>query len=274
MSLATKKMAEKYRKNKPRTPLTTGAVGQVEEEIVDLFNRDRTTTTRLLCCGPPLFMLAARLEIRRPPPPEARPGQEAEGEGERGEEGRGEAARDDGDAACARHHVRDGAHRPAAARGRERLRPVERGSSTGTVGAAGLARACAQGVERVCEERPLGRVEQVERVREVEEREGGEVAVPEDCAAGGGAARRRRGCGRVLRGARVRSSLYVRSRASSPKRSGVTLISPSRYVEQVWIWMPKDTLGFSELIIQDLKAAGVDASDVGATMDEKGTVEV
>lgn len=38
--------------------------------------------------------------------------------------------------------------------------------------------------------------------------------------------------------------------------------------------MPKDPLGFSELIIDDLKKSGVEASDIGATMDEKGTVEV
>lgn len=49
---------------------------------------------------------------------------------------------------------------------------------------------------------------------------------------------------------------------------------PSTYVNQVWIWIPKDTLGLSELLVRDLKAVGVDASDVGANMDEQGVVEV
>lgn len=49
---------------------------------------------------------------------------------------------------------------------------------------------------------------------------------------------------------------------------------PSTYVDQPWIWLPRDQLGLSELLTNDLKAAGVDASDVGASMDEKGIVEV
>lgn len=49
---------------------------------------------------------------------------------------------------------------------------------------------------------------------------------------------------------------------------------PSTYVGQPWIWLPKDTLGLSELLVNELKGAGVDASNVGATMDEKGVVEV
>jgi hypothetical protein len=49
---------------------------------------------------------------------------------------------------------------------------------------------------------------------------------------------------------------------------------PSTYVEQQWIWIPKDRLGLSKLLVNDLHAVGVDASDVGAGMDEKGIVEV
>ncbi|KAG9226508.1 hypothetical protein CCMSSC00406_0005825 [Pleurotus cornucopiae] len=49
---------------------------------------------------------------------------------------------------------------------------------------------------------------------------------------------------------------------------------PSSYVEQRWIWIPKDELGLSELIVADLKAAGVQASDLGSTMDKRGVVEV
>ncbi|RDB24859.1 Uncharacterized protein RSN1 [Hypsizygus marmoreus] len=49
---------------------------------------------------------------------------------------------------------------------------------------------------------------------------------------------------------------------------------PSTYVEQSWIWLPRDPLGLSQVLANDLKAVGVDASDVGAAMDEKGIVEV
>lgn len=49
---------------------------------------------------------------------------------------------------------------------------------------------------------------------------------------------------------------------------------PSTYQDQVWIWVPQDTLGFSEIIVEDLKAAKVEASSLGASMDGKGTVEV
>lgn len=49
---------------------------------------------------------------------------------------------------------------------------------------------------------------------------------------------------------------------------------PSTYIDQPWIWLPRDQLGLSELLANDLKAAGVDASDVGASMDKKGIVEV
>ncbi|KAJ7217741.1 DUF221 family protein [Mycena pura] len=49
---------------------------------------------------------------------------------------------------------------------------------------------------------------------------------------------------------------------------------PSTYVKQPWIWVPRDRLGLSRLLVGDLHAAGVDASDLGAIMDEKGVVEV
>ncbi|KAK7455300.1 phosphate metabolism protein 7 [Stygiomarasmius scandens] len=49
---------------------------------------------------------------------------------------------------------------------------------------------------------------------------------------------------------------------------------PSTYVEQPWIWVPKDKLGLSKVIIKELQDAGVSASDEGATMDRKGVVEV
>lgn len=49
---------------------------------------------------------------------------------------------------------------------------------------------------------------------------------------------------------------------------------PSTYVDQSWIWIPRDYLGLSEVLASDLKAVGVDASDVGATMDGQGIVEV
>lgn len=49
---------------------------------------------------------------------------------------------------------------------------------------------------------------------------------------------------------------------------------PSTYVEQPWIWVPKDSLGLSEMLIGELKAVGVDASNLGSSMDEKGVVEV
>lgn len=49
---------------------------------------------------------------------------------------------------------------------------------------------------------------------------------------------------------------------------------PSTYETQKWVWIPKDPLGLSELLAKELRDAGVDASDVGAFMDEKGVVEV
>ncbi|KAK0463530.1 DUF221 family protein [Desarmillaria tabescens] len=49
---------------------------------------------------------------------------------------------------------------------------------------------------------------------------------------------------------------------------------PSTYVEQPWIWIPHDVLGLSQVLVDDLKKAGVEASDEGAMMDRKGVVEV
>ncbi|KAI0076271.1 hypothetical protein K474DRAFT_1285297 [Panus rudis PR-1116 ss-1] len=49
---------------------------------------------------------------------------------------------------------------------------------------------------------------------------------------------------------------------------------PSTYAEQPWIWVPKDPYGISKVLVQELQGASVQASDIGATMDEHGTVEV
>lgn len=49
---------------------------------------------------------------------------------------------------------------------------------------------------------------------------------------------------------------------------------PSTYEDQPWIWVPEDELGVSKILVRDFLAVGVDASDIGATMDDKGTVEV
>lgn len=49
---------------------------------------------------------------------------------------------------------------------------------------------------------------------------------------------------------------------------------PSTYEEQPWIWIPEDEFGVSKVLMEEFLAAGVDASDIGATMDSKGTVEV
>jgi hypothetical protein len=49
---------------------------------------------------------------------------------------------------------------------------------------------------------------------------------------------------------------------------------PSTYADQPWIWLPKDDLGLSQVLVEELKSSGVDASDEGSSMDRKGTVEV
>lgn len=49
---------------------------------------------------------------------------------------------------------------------------------------------------------------------------------------------------------------------------------PSTYVEQPWIWIPRDELGLSEMLVKELTEAGVGASNRGTKMDEKGVVEV
>ncbi|KAG5729523.1 hypothetical protein E4T56_gene4603 [Termitomyces sp. T112] len=49
---------------------------------------------------------------------------------------------------------------------------------------------------------------------------------------------------------------------------------PSTYVEQPWIWIPADKLGLSVILKGDLISAGVNADDLGAFMDWKGTVDV
>ena len=49
---------------------------------------------------------------------------------------------------------------------------------------------------------------------------------------------------------------------------------PSTYLDQPWIWVPKDELGMSEQIVAELRKGGVDASDEGAYIDPYGSVEV
>ncbi|KAF8529554.1 DUF221 family protein [Hysterangium stoloniferum] len=49
---------------------------------------------------------------------------------------------------------------------------------------------------------------------------------------------------------------------------------PSSYAEQPWIWIPRDELGLSKYLVEELKVAGVDASDEGSIMDCEGDVEV
>ncbi|KAG9099222.1 hypothetical protein FS749_001789 [Ceratobasidium sp. UAMH 11750] len=49
---------------------------------------------------------------------------------------------------------------------------------------------------------------------------------------------------------------------------------PSTYKDAPWIWIPKDQLGISDVLVKELHAAKVEASDLGATMDKKGVVEV
>jgi hypothetical protein len=53
-----------------------------------------------------------------------------------------------------------------------------------------------------------------------------------------------------------------------------TFDHPSNYEEQKWIWIPKDTLGLSTILMEDLQAAGVASSDMGADMNSDGVVEV
>jgi hypothetical protein len=49
---------------------------------------------------------------------------------------------------------------------------------------------------------------------------------------------------------------------------------PSGFSAQPWIWIPKDELGLSTYLVDELKIAGVDASDAGSMMDCEGNVEV
>jgi len=49
---------------------------------------------------------------------------------------------------------------------------------------------------------------------------------------------------------------------------------PSTYAEQPWIWIPKDDLGLSEVLVAELKASRVEASNEGSSIDHKGTVDV
>lgn len=51
---------------------------------------------------------------------------------------------------------------------------------------------------------------------------------------------------------------------------------PSTYQDQRWIWIPKWEAHpeLSETLVNDIKAAKVEAADVGATIDEGGNVDV
>lgn len=49
---------------------------------------------------------------------------------------------------------------------------------------------------------------------------------------------------------------------------------PATYREQRWIWVPKDQLGLSASVVEDLRRAGVEASDLGASMGAEGQVKV
>lgn len=49
---------------------------------------------------------------------------------------------------------------------------------------------------------------------------------------------------------------------------------PSTYAEQPWIWVPRDALGLSARFVREFRELGVEASDEGAVMDERGNVEV
>lgn len=49
---------------------------------------------------------------------------------------------------------------------------------------------------------------------------------------------------------------------------------PSTYAEQPCVWVPRDPLGLSGVIVREYRAAGVEVSDEGALMDAKGNVEV
>lgn len=49
---------------------------------------------------------------------------------------------------------------------------------------------------------------------------------------------------------------------------------PSTWRSAPWIWIPKDTLGLSDTLVEDLRAAGVEAADIGASMNSEGVVKV
>jgi hypothetical protein len=49
---------------------------------------------------------------------------------------------------------------------------------------------------------------------------------------------------------------------------------PSTYKAQQCVWIPRDTLGLSGVLVEELTSVGITASDEGAVMDERGIVEV
>ncbi|KAH7106891.1 DUF221 family protein [Auriculariales sp. MPI-PUGE-AT-0066] len=49
---------------------------------------------------------------------------------------------------------------------------------------------------------------------------------------------------------------------------------PATYKKAPVIWVPKDPFGYSEVLVQDLKHSGVEASDLGSTLGRDGVVKV
>ncbi|KAB5591080.1 hypothetical protein CTheo_5492 [Ceratobasidium theobromae] len=75
----------------------------------------------------------------------------------------------------------------------------------------------------------------------------------------------------------LRSRLNVADDSSSEDDSDLDEFAfdhPNTYKEAPWIWLAEDKLGISKVLLQELHKAKVEASDLGATMDKKGVVEV
>ena len=69
-------------------------------------------------------------------------------------------------------------------------------------------------------------------------------------------------------------STLIMTRIMRMKSNEHVFDHPSMYMEQRWIWIPRDHLGLSKVLVEELWEAGVFASDEGAVMDKKGIVEV
>ncbi len=73
----------------------------------------------------------------------------------------------------------------------------------------------------------------------------------------------------------TREFLFARDRVATPSDASLHSFNhPSTYKEAPIIWIPRDGLGMSKLLVKELIAVGVKASDVGAFMDERGNVNV